>query len=316
MSTDGYAQWSNSLYRNEKMCQFAEEQPRAFALWGFSISYCSDQLTDGFVSVFASKRFLSARKREINALEKSGLWEKTEGGWNVHDYLEWQNSSEKITKKRDAAMKRQRKHRGDSTDSPDSVTPSVTRDTERDNPGDVTESVTSMSRPQNLKPKTKQKEREEKKSSPSDDVFDWRTALEAWKPNPSHYQTARDQLEKGYELVDIPQIEQDFRLSVLSKSNKYDYRDFDAAFTNWILKRSRDQKPMDPAAKGKTPGGREITEAQIQRVLTPIDLSYPDLDYVTKRKAVIDALKQTKSLNTAAQIAGAMLDQAWVEMGS
>jgi hypothetical protein len=285
MSSGGYAQWSNELYRNGKMRQFAQESPRAYALWSFSIRYCSDQMTDGFVSVFAAKNFLSAKKREINELENSGLWEKTEGGWNVHDYLDWQNSSEKIARKRANQNKRQQEHRNNANVSADGVTQPVTRDTARDGDGGVTPVVTAVSRPQNQKPKTKQNNKEsvEKNSSPSKD-FDWRGEIEAWEPKPGHRQLANEQAGKGYALVDVHDLAQEFRLSVQGKANSYGYRDFDAAFKGWILKRSKDQKT--DAKKHHTVDPEEVT-----RLADYLVQQIPEISLEDARGYAVDELK-------------------------
>lgn len=319
MSNEGYAKLSNNLHRNEKMIVFGERHPRAFVIWTMAISASSDNQTDGYVSEMEAKRFLGAKKKDIDALETEGLWEKTSGGWMIHDYLELQNSSDDIAKSRADNAKRQAEWRKNhktktsgSNDSDENVTRYVTDESQRYVTGEPNALVTEQKKLKEKENKTKERV---KRDFPSSD-FDWRVELDAWEPKPRHYELSRTQAEKGYARVDVHDLAAEFVRSVKAKANAYGYVDFDEAFSNWLEKRSKDQKPLDPALKSKTTGGREVSEAQIQEVLAPIELSYPDIDYVTRRRAVVDALKQTRSSNTAAQIAGAMLDQAWVEVGS
>ena len=79
----------------------------AFRMHVSAICYCCDQLTDGFVaacvpdSLPKSPRGKSLR-RAIESLEATGLWEKTAGGWLVHDFLDWNPSAAQVLAKRTA----------------------------------------------------------------------------------------------------------------------------------------------------------------------------------------------------------------------
>jgi hypothetical protein len=74
-----------SVSRHRK---FLNAGPAASWLWVCGLAYCQEGLTDGFIP-FQAIRHLGVRAPNglITKLVRAGLWEQTEGGWNVHDYL-------------------------------------------------------------------------------------------------------------------------------------------------------------------------------------------------------------------------------------
>ena len=69
------------------------------------ILYCTDELTDGFIPegsipVLAAWAMLRSATRTIQTLIASGLWEECEGGYQVHDFLEYQPSKEAALSKK------------------------------------------------------------------------------------------------------------------------------------------------------------------------------------------------------------------------
>ncbi|WP_062906412.1 hypothetical protein [Mycobacterium avium] len=85
----------------------------AMGLWTVCLSYCGDQLTDGFVPAWYVATWIPGRKGVALAdrLVAAGLWERAEldgeKGWQVHDYLAHNPSREKVIADREAAAKRQ-----------------------------------------------------------------------------------------------------------------------------------------------------------------------------------------------------------------
>lgn len=82
---------------------------QAFRLFVSGLCWCNDNLTDGVIPE-RDLRFVSdvrAPKRYASELVSVGLWERTDSGWCVHDYLEYQPSAEKIREGRDAKRARQ-----------------------------------------------------------------------------------------------------------------------------------------------------------------------------------------------------------------
>lgn len=260
---------SNKLWSNTKIVEVIEEHPHAYAVWSISIAYAADKMTDGFIPRLIAQRFLGATKKDIAVLEERRLWERVEKGWQIHDYLEIQTPAARIQEVREQTKNRVQKFRSKQSDVTVNVTNDVTRYTTRDETPTVTSDDTRSVYKQEVRNKKqettmkKKKESEEKKPSLKD--FDWRTVLEAWKPSKQHFVLSNNQAGKGYAHIDVQELAEEFKLSVLGKSNRYHYTDFDAAFSSWILKRSK-EKPRDVlSAKHLVP-----TDAQIENLITKV----------------------------------------------
>lgn len=79
---------------------------KAFRLWVWGLSYAQEQLTDGFLVTPAIPRRLF---RATDDLVRQRLWEPVEGGFSIHDYLEWNDSREVVLGKREGAKDRYRR---------------------------------------------------------------------------------------------------------------------------------------------------------------------------------------------------------------
>lgn len=84
--------------------------PRAFYVFVSGIRYARQHLTDGVLPA-AFVRTLNGETqpdRVVKALISAGLWDKVEGGYAIHDFLDWNRraSTVKAARRRD----RQRKH--------------------------------------------------------------------------------------------------------------------------------------------------------------------------------------------------------------
>lgn len=109
----------------------------AIALWVRAGSYSCQHLTDGFISP-PMLRMLGDRAA-VDELVEAGLWEPAAGGWQFHDWDEYQETSETVKRRREQARDRQRraraareKKRATPHDSSGDVTPDVTRDNTRE----------------------------------------------------------------------------------------------------------------------------------------------------------------------------------------
>ena len=71
----------------------------AFRAYVTSICYAARSLSDGFIPFKKAKEF-AGRARVIQELVP-GLWETAEGGFRVHDYLQYNPSREAVTKLRE-----------------------------------------------------------------------------------------------------------------------------------------------------------------------------------------------------------------------
>jgi len=82
----------------------------ALGLYALGLSYSADQLTDGQVprKLVTGWPGWSAAARQ---LVEVGLWETTEGGWQVHDYCDWNPSRDQVLRDRRSGSKRKQKAR-------------------------------------------------------------------------------------------------------------------------------------------------------------------------------------------------------------
>ncbi len=76
---------------------------KAFRLWVWGLSYSQQHLTDGWLPKNSSPPFL---KRATTELETVGLWEVTDRGHQVHDYLDWNDSKSVVVEARQLARVR------------------------------------------------------------------------------------------------------------------------------------------------------------------------------------------------------------------
>jgi len=86
---------------------------RAFRLHVSAICWCSENLTDGRISdreltLVAHIRGLKATAKQ---LEDAGLWDRTDDGWVIHDFLDYNPSREQTLAERKKNAERQEKFR-------------------------------------------------------------------------------------------------------------------------------------------------------------------------------------------------------------
>src|SRR4051812_44412930 len=83
--------------------------PLAGWLWTCGLAYANRYLTDGFIPTAQVRRLadvedafgLAARLVEV------GLWERAEGGFQIHDYHTYQPTAEDVKRERQAVKDRQ-----------------------------------------------------------------------------------------------------------------------------------------------------------------------------------------------------------------
>jgi hypothetical protein len=76
-----------------------------FCVWVWGLSYCQQHLTDGRIPETALPNRVALRTATKLVLAR--LWDAHEaGGYIVHDYLDWNDSREVVTKKRQEAKER------------------------------------------------------------------------------------------------------------------------------------------------------------------------------------------------------------------
>ncbi len=71
--------------------------PLGEALWLRGLCYAGEHLTDGFVPTSYLKRMGDMKALAVaERLVAAGLWSACEGGYLIHEYLQWQQSREEI----------------------------------------------------------------------------------------------------------------------------------------------------------------------------------------------------------------------------
>lgn len=86
----------------------------AMGLFLLGLSWSADYLTDGFVPQMQVRRLLVEADDPLviaQRLVEAGLWDEVEDGYQVHDYLEYNPSAEKVKADRAAAKERMRELR-------------------------------------------------------------------------------------------------------------------------------------------------------------------------------------------------------------
>lgn len=149
--------------------KIATAGPVALALQVAGLCYCNRNLTDGFIPFGVAHRLISTaiidetgRKLElamisgmagfdsgdviemsIDALITNGVWDEVAGGYEIHDYDEYQPSKAQVLAEREAAAERKRRSRGRKKAVTDDVTQVVTDASQRDSLSDSAVSHTT-----------------------------------------------------------------------------------------------------------------------------------------------------------------------------
>jgi len=102
--------------RHPKVARLSD---RAYRLHVDALCYCAEFSTDGYVESgveLALRGRLAGvsriRKRPLYELVDGGLWAPVNGGYLIHDFLDYNPSAAEIKAKRDGDAERQRRHRG------------------------------------------------------------------------------------------------------------------------------------------------------------------------------------------------------------
>ncbi|MFJ3037760.1 hypothetical protein [Streptomyces tendae] len=86
---------------------------RAFRLHVSAICWCSENLTDGRIADRELPLVAKIRgvKATAQALADAGLWDRTDDGWEIHDYLDFNPSREQVLAERKKNAERQERFR-------------------------------------------------------------------------------------------------------------------------------------------------------------------------------------------------------------
>jgi hypothetical protein len=75
---------------------------RAIAVYMAGLGWTGAQGQNGYIPAFALPMLHGTRK-EAQELVEVGLWDLAQGGWDVHDWAEYQPSTEEHAKRSDRA---------------------------------------------------------------------------------------------------------------------------------------------------------------------------------------------------------------------
>jgi len=104
VNTNGrYAQLSEHWHAHPKILGVGLD---GMGLHAWAMSYSMHRLTDGFVPAGALPN-LPRLQAALKVLLQVGLFERTEGGYRIHDYLQWQPSRAELEAARARAAQRQ-----------------------------------------------------------------------------------------------------------------------------------------------------------------------------------------------------------------
>jgi hypothetical protein len=95
--------------------KIAQAGPSAAWLWFCGICYCREHLTDGFIpkAVLPGLALgLTQAEKHAKSLIAVNLWHPTEGGYLVHDFLDWNPSRAEVESQRTDERERKRRERG------------------------------------------------------------------------------------------------------------------------------------------------------------------------------------------------------------
>lgn len=100
MARRGYVQLANGFYLNRKVRRLRRTMPSAIGAFVVMLSYCGDNLTDGYVDDDTAEFVLDITVQELDALQHVGLIESVNGDYIIHDYLEHNRSRQQVMAKR------------------------------------------------------------------------------------------------------------------------------------------------------------------------------------------------------------------------
>lgn len=100
MARRGYVQLANGFYLNRKVRRLRRTMPSAISAFVVMLSYCGDNLTDGYVDDDTAEFVLDITVQELDALRQVGLIESVDGSYVIHDYLEHNRSRQQVMAKR------------------------------------------------------------------------------------------------------------------------------------------------------------------------------------------------------------------------
>lgn len=83
----------DGFYQHPKMVRVG---PVGMALQIAALCYCNRNLTDGFIPEEVVPLLIAGGAKILPKMVELDLWERVKGGYQVHNYLEYQRSKEQV----------------------------------------------------------------------------------------------------------------------------------------------------------------------------------------------------------------------------
>lgn len=174
----------DGFFNNQKIVSVSKD---AKIIYLAALCHAGATLSDGYIPrnavvILAAQCDVRSTNKVVNELVDAGLWIPVDGGFDIHDYLEHNTSSQDIHAKREAAKERMHRNRSQNvrankTRSSQNVRPTKETDTEteaeRPSTGVLGGGASAPATPEKPKPKTK-------RATQVPDDFAVTEQLEAW----------------------------------------------------------------------------------------------------------------------------------------
>lgn len=95
----------DTFYDHPKLERLGKHRLAAIGLHALALSWCNRWLTDGVIPA-SRVRWFGGTTGQTSALVEAGMWETAEGGFRIHDFLEYNQSKAAVLADREIARRR------------------------------------------------------------------------------------------------------------------------------------------------------------------------------------------------------------------
>lgn len=189
------------------------ERLAAIGLWTLAGGWCAKQLTDGYLAEHMVDE-IGGSSKSAAALVNAGLWDLVDGGYQFHDWNDYNPTRDDVEADRSAARERMKRLRSGRSSSEVRANSKRSSEQVRDPRPDPTSSSSRTTR-----------ERAKRATQiPAD-----------WEPKPIHLEIATEyNLDPAFQLRSFRDYYQ---------ANGKTHKDWDAAFRVWLNKAKSFQRP-------------------------------------------------------------------------
>lgn len=104
----------DKLHSHPKVLAAWEKDPASLGLYLLALSHAGAHLTDGTIDKHAVRQWVprpNRRRKAINALVEAGLWTANGDGWEIHDYLDYNEPRNQVLARQHVQQERRRQNR-------------------------------------------------------------------------------------------------------------------------------------------------------------------------------------------------------------